>query len=352
MSKSVTAESSTANNDQVQTHDVTDLFYKQPQAESAPATESDQSEENLEGDQNDNSESTEQEGDELEGNADETESGSESEEEEEENLNEQDNDQGNEQQQKPKGWKAQRDIRRLKAENARLKQQIEDSSTRTAADTSRSSETQAGRDNGAGDGKPADKDGKPADKDEQTPPDPKDFDTWADYRKAEAEFNRKQTEKTVQAAIEKDRVEQQRKTAEKQQREAREKALEAWDKQVEESAQRHPDFNKRVLDKQGNLRKDIVLSNTLNAYIPESEVGAEMLYYLASNPKEMKRHAGLKGLAGLREAVALESRIKATLGKGAPSSQRQNTKPPRQVSGGRGALPRQKSAEEVFYGKG
>lgn len=96
---------------------------------------------------------------------------------------------------------------------------------------------------------------------------------------------------------------QQRKQAETIQ-EHNEAVKSSWETRQAETIKRHPDFEKAVKD------AALPLNPIMDGFIVESEVGPEIVYWLAKNPVEGERIASLGPFATAREL----SRIEMTLG--------------------------------------
>ncbi|MDD5199272.1 MAG: hypothetical protein PHC88_05660 [Terrimicrobiaceae bacterium] len=176
-------------------------------------------------------------------------------------------------------------------------------------------------------------------------PEPGQFQTWDEYRKAEAAYTQKQIDAKVREGIARDREEQTAKAAADKQKAEGEAAYKEWTEKIEDSRKLHPDFDARVFDDNGNVRGDIPLHAVFDAFIPRSKVGAEVLYYLAGHLDEAKAIAKMQPLEASGEFHRIQSEILA-----AQTPLKTKSRPPSLVSGN--ARPnRELSTEEVFYGK-
>lgn len=179
----------------------------------------------------------------------------------------------------------------------------------------------------------------------EAPPEPGQFQTWDEYRKADAAYTQKQIESKVQQAIEKDRQEQTQKANELKQKETLEQAQTAWVAQLAESRKRHPDFDAKVFDRDGEIRPELELHPVFDSFIPRSKVGGDILYYLAVHLDEAKAILKMDPLEATGEFHRIQSEILADQAPLKPKP-----KPPSTVSGN--AHPgRELKMEEIFYGK-
>jgi hypothetical protein len=185
-------------------------------------------------------------------------------------------------------------------------------------------------------------------------PVPGDFETWADFQKADADFLQKQIDNRVKDAVERDRQEREQQATAQKQKEQMEQAKTAWDKEVAKTEKRHPDFKQKVfetIEEDGKkfqvLRATVPMNPTLDDFIPKSPVGGELLYHLATLPaEEAEAIRAMQGYDALRFAIHLETKLTEAID---TPPKKQTLRPPRQVNGS-GVAPVQKTAEEVFYG--
>lgn len=135
-------------------------------------------------------------------------------------------------------------------------------------------------------------------------PDPNDKDekgeakykTWGEYQKAHDKWVFDESERRAAAAF--DRISSERKQTETQQQREQ-----SWKKRIGAARKAHEDFDDVALNPQlpigaWAVQKDgkLELSNSspIMDYLNESELGAEMAYYLGQNPDVVKEMTGLE----------------------------------------------------------
>ena len=123
-------------------------------------------------------------------------------------------------------------------------------------------------------------------------PQPHQFSDAFEYAKALAEFTAEQALKN------RDKQEAERKANEE-----RQKVLDGWAKKVEAAKAELPDFDEMVES------SDVVVSNEVRDAIIESDVGPQLLYYLAENPEMAEKLASKSVVSALREIGKLEARF-------------------------------------------
>lgn len=123
-------------------------------------------------------------------------------------------------------------------------------------------------------------------------PQPHQFSDAFEYAKALAEYS---AEKAVK--------ERDRQEAEKQLAVERQKVVEAWAKKVEAAKAEMPDFEEMIES------SDVVVSDPIRDAIVESDVGPQILYYLAENPEVADKLAAKSVTAAMRELGKLEARF-------------------------------------------
>lgn len=100
--------------------------------------------------------------------------------------------------------------------------------------------------------------------------------------------------------------------------EAQNKLLrEKWQNSLKIATERHPDFAKVCeIDSKGAFQnaelKSIKDKGILDAWILDSEIGGQILYYLASHPGEVKRFDSLNPFNASRELTKLEDKLSGT----------------------------------------
>ena len=137
-------------------------------------------------------------------------------------------------------------------------------------------------------------------------PKPEQFRDMYEYAKALAEYT---AEKKIQ----------QMKQAEVQQRvEAeRQKVIETWAERVSQAKAALPDFDDMVAS------SDVAVSDDIRDAIIESDVGPQMLYYLAENSEFAQKLSGMTPRAALKELGKLEARLEKQTEK--PADQKSST---------------------------
>lgn len=113
----------------------------------------------------------------------------------------------------------------------------------------------------------------------------------------------------------------QRERMQKEQVEAeeREKLTEAFQTRAESVRKNNPDFDDVISD--DRLTKANVVSDAMVDFIADSDIGADVLYYLGKNIKESQRIAELSPTKAVKELVKIESEL-------ASKPQRQTKAPP------------------------
>ena len=185
----------------------------------------------------------------------------------------------------------------------------------------------------------------------KTPPEYPDigkYESIEDLRKAEREWFGQEAERIANEAVRKDR--ESRQQAEETQRadEYRNMLAKVWNERVAQARGRNADFDKAVFEQDGAIR-EIPLNPTMDEYLVDSEVGADMLYHLETHPELAQTIAALNGPGSAREMAKLEMEI-ADRVKLPRKSNAAPPRPPAQVPGTGRTVAKPKSAEEVLYG--
>lgn len=112
--------------------------------------------------------------------------------------------------------------------------------------------------------------------------------------------------------------------SEKQQSE-RQTQADAWAQKCDGAAKKYADFKEVVFE-----NEDVPVSPAMAEVLMESELGAEMAYYLGKHPDEAKRIHGLSPLAQAREL----GKIEASIASDQPAAEKEakDVKPSRPVS--------------------
>jgi hypothetical protein len=122
-------------------------------------------------------------------------------------------------------------------------------------------------------------------------PDPLFFDTQAEFLAALVKYTREEDRK---AALEETKQEVVKKEAEVK--------TTSWQDKVNAAHEAHPDLADL-------LEEDLPVSPIVNEVLMESEVGGELMYYLASHPKELARISGLGPIAAAKALGIIEDRL-------------------------------------------
>lgn len=201
----------------------------------------------------------------------------------------------------------------VKARNEQLDSEIQELEARLArkADLKRQLES----DTGAKPDSPPAAETKPAELKEPVEPKADDFKTWDEFQTAERKYYRELAKYEAAIAVQQDRA-QRAEEAKKQQQEAEgRQAAEKWNKQIESAAKKHSDWND-VIDPVSELVGKDPRFQAGASFLLESEVGAEILYHLGSNPDEAREIAAM---SPIRQVAAL-TRIELSLTKPAESA--------------------------------
>jgi len=131
-----------------------------------------------------------------------------------------------------------------------------------------------------------------------TRPKETDFDDWGKFRAAEVKYLDDFEKYLEDKDAYRDR---QREVARKQQFE-RETIASTWAERVAEAKKEIPDFEEYAFS-------DAPMTQAMQQAIIDSELGAQVAYYLGKNPEEAERISKLSPVAAIREIGKLESRI-------------------------------------------
>lgn len=128
--------------------------------------------------------------------------------------------------------------------------------------------------------------------DEDTEPMPSQFEDAFDYAKALADWS------TKKALRERDKQEADRRRAEEEAQKHK-----GWADRIAKAKAVLPDFDDMVAS------SDVVVSNEVREAIIDSDVGPQVLYYLAENPEFADKLAKMSAPSALREIGKLEARL-------------------------------------------
>lgn len=122
------------------------------------------------------------------------------------------------------------------------------------------------------------------------------FDNFDQYVAAKAEYiAKKQIESTLTEREKRQRAEYE--TAE------RSKTVESWNKRIAAATVEMPDFEEVLAS------SDVPMTDPMQQAIMESEVGPKLAYYLANNPDEAEKIAGMSPIAAIRTLGRIEERL-------------------------------------------
>lgn len=113
----------------------------------------------------------------------------------------------------------------------------------------------------------------------------------------------------------------------------------SWKKRVDEATGKHADFAEVALDPDKGPGKLIGKGSVVDAWILDSDMGAEILYHFGQNRSDLERYADLNPIQAARELAKLEARLSGEPSKEAPKIEIVKTTkapPPAREVGGRG----------------
>lgn len=170
-----------------------------------------------------------------------------------------------------------------------------------------------------------------------------DFTTIEEYEEARDAYARKIAEAQARTVFETARQEQARLAEEAAKKEQWEANVQKWRDRESSYAKAHPDYTQMVY-------QDGLLTVRLNSHLDQAllteEHAPEILHFLAKNPAEAERIAGLSERDSLREMYKIAFQLQAQV---PPDKSTKAPKPPSTVSG-TGASPRKTTMEQRFYG--
>jgi hypothetical protein len=130
---------------------------------------------------------------------------------------------------------------------------------------------------------------------EEAAPDPLFFESQADYIAALVKFETGKAKKDAIAELKAETV----KSKEKEQEEVK---VSSWQERVQVAHKTHPDLAEL-------LEQDLPVSPIVNDVLIESEIGGELLYYLASNPDELAEISKKGPIAAAKALGLIEDRL-------------------------------------------
>jgi hypothetical protein len=111
----------------------------------------------------------------------------------------------------------------------------------------------------------------------------------ADYR-AEKKINQTLTEREKRQQAEREATE-------------RTKTVESWNKRIAAATAEMPDFEEVLAS------SDVVMTPPMQQAIMESDIGPKLAYYLANNPEEAEKIAGMSPIGAIRTLGRIEERL-------------------------------------------
>lgn len=129
------------------------------------------------------------------------------------------------------------------------------------------------------------------------------FETYEQYEVADEKFQEEMGLWAAGVRIESERAAAARYQQERQERQASEARDATWVKRREDSTKRNPDWDKVV------SASDAPLNPPMNVFIRNSEVGPDLAYYLAKNPREAGAIAAMGPIDVHRALTRIEDRI-------------------------------------------
>lgn len=214
-----------------------------------------------------------------------------------------------EQAKKPRGG-FQRKIERLKTENEGLQRQLDELNAKLAPPPAQPKPGEAAA-NGA---KPEQTTAPAVDENE---PQPDDFETYGEYVKALTEYTAEKRQ-TEALKAERDRLAQA----------THNNRIEQWKEKLTDARTRYSDFDAK-------MNADVTVTPAMRDVLFDSEAGADLAYWLGSNPQEAARIAALQSpLAVARELGKVEAGLK-TAAVSAPKKTTSAPPPPSSVRGQR-----------------
>jgi len=158
---------------------------------------------------------------------------------------------------------------------------------------------------------------------EEQAPDPLFFESQAEYIAALVKF---ETAKAKKDAI----AELKAETVKVKEEEKKEAVVSSWQERVQLAHKAHPDLAEL-------LEQDLPVSPIVNEVLVESEIGGELLYYLASNPAELAEISKKGPIAAAKALGLIEDRLLKAAETKPEVKVTQAKKPIAPVKGGKGS---------------
>ena len=168
-----------------------------------------------------------------------------------------------------------------------------------------------------------------------------DYDTWEKFENARDLYAVENTKYQIKVALQEDRIARAEEAVRQQQESEGKKAADGWNKQIADASNTHSDWNDVVGPVSELVGKDPRFQAGAS-FLLDSQVGAEILYHLGSNPDKA---AEIAEMSPIRQVAALtrieDSLVKPATAPKAPPGPKRHTevpRPPTEISG-RNALP-------------
>lgn len=188
---------------------------------------------------------------------------------------------------------------------------------------------------------PADSTIKPPEKPKR--PDITQFKTTAEFDLAMDKYDQEMGDFSAKnRAFEDAKAQHEKKQVEIQ--EFNKKVEERWKGMVTKSQELHDDFDTIALSPE--LASQIIAGSPIDEWVLQSDVGAEMLYFLGQNKEELKRIASLSRPAQHRELAKLEEKLLTPEEKPKPKLVTSALPPPKDI-GGKGAAAEDEEKEAL-----
>lgn len=163
-----------------------------------------------------------------------------------------------------------------------------------------------------------------------------DYNSLGEYNKALTEYDAKNEEYFKQLAKQTFEEDQRQKQQQYQQtliQQHNRAVEEGWGAKQEEAIKRHADYEDAV--KNPEVLALMEAAPAMDSFLLDSEIGADMLYHLATNSDDAKRIAKLSPWNQARELVKLEAKVFEQIKASGPKKVTSAPPPERQLSGSR-----------------
>lgn len=187
---------------------------------------------------------------------------------------------------------------------------------------------------------PGDKDeGKSSEKSDDAPPkrpDPKDFKTYDEYTEALTDWK---VDEKLRKAEEKRQTEAKKSDFKK----AQETKVQRYEKGIEAAQEIYEDFDDVIEDYDGPL------TIGMQQALLDSDMGPQVAYYIAQNPKVGEKMAKMTLVQINKEVAKIEARLEAKQGDKAADDDKKTSKSPPPIDPVKGSSKSKKSVEDMDY---